>query len=60
MRVTVQLVMAGLDPAIHVLRNRSGAKTWIPGSRPGMTVESGMRAESGMRRRAAGRRSACG
>jgi hypothetical protein len=27
-------VMAGLVPAIHVL---NGAKTWIPGTSPGMT-----------------------
>jgi hypothetical protein len=27
--------MAGLDPAIHVLL--SEAKTWMPGTRPGMT-----------------------
>jgi len=47
MRVTVQLVMAALVAAIHVFRSRSGAKTWIPGSRPGMTMEGGMRSESG-------------
>jgi hypothetical protein len=28
-------VMAGLVPAIHVLR---GTKTWMPGTRPGMTI----------------------
>ena len=28
--------MAGLDPAIHVLLSR-GAKTWMPGTSPGMT-----------------------
>ena len=28
--------MAGLDPAIHVL-NLLVAKTWMPGTRPGMT-----------------------
>jgi glucose-6-phosphate isomerase len=28
--------MAGLDPAIHVLFSRS--KTWMPGTRPGMTT----------------------
>jgi len=28
-------VMAGLVPAIHVL---CAAKTWMPGTRPGMTV----------------------
>jgi hypothetical protein len=26
--------MAGLDPAIHVFR---ALKTWMPGTRPGMT-----------------------
>src|SRR5215208_1479118 len=30
-------VMAGPVPAIHVFRCRRGAKTWMPGSRPGMT-----------------------
>jgi hypothetical protein len=29
-------VMAGLVPAIHVLCQ---AKTWMPGTRPGMTIE---------------------
>ena len=29
-------VMAGLDPAIHVFL-ADGAKTWMPGTRPGMT-----------------------
>src|SRR3972149_4558692 len=28
--------MAGLGPAIHVFQ-RSGSKTWMPGTRPGMT-----------------------
>jgi hypothetical protein len=28
--------MAGLDPAIHVFLFES--KTWMPGTRPGMTV----------------------
>jgi predicted RNase H-like HicB family nuclease len=32
--------MAGLVPAIHVLHTR---KTWMPGTRPGMTVERSMR-----------------
>jgi len=27
--------MAGLDPAIHVFL--AAAKTWMPGTRPGMT-----------------------
>jgi hypothetical protein len=32
------LVMAGLDPAIHVfLRKFWVIKTWMPGTRPGMT-----------------------
>jgi hypothetical protein len=29
--------MAGLDPAIRAL-HRQGNKTWMPGTRPGMTV----------------------
>jgi hypothetical protein len=29
--------MAGLVPAIHVLLEET--KTWIPGTRPGMTAE---------------------
>ena len=36
------LVMAGLDPAIHVLRNHAVAKMWIPGTGPGMTTEGRM------------------
>ena len=34
-------VMAGLVPAIHVFlaRLRIGEKTWMPGTRPGMTSE---------------------
>jgi hypothetical protein len=31
--------MAGLDPAIHVLI-LLGFKTWMPGTRPGMTIQS--------------------
>jgi hypothetical protein len=31
------IVMAGLDPAIHVL-TRDGGETWMPGTRPGMTM----------------------
>src|SRR5258706_1879097 len=31
------VVMAGLDPAIHVLLQDS-RKTWLPGTRPGMTA----------------------
>jgi hypothetical protein len=30
------IVMAGLDPAIHVFGR---VKAWIPGTSPGMTVE---------------------
>jgi hypothetical protein len=29
--------MAGLDPAIHALA--AARKTWMPGLKPGMTVE---------------------
>jgi hypothetical protein len=29
--------MAGLVPAIHVFRAARFAKTWMPGTRPGMT-----------------------
>jgi hypothetical protein len=29
--------MAGLVPAIHVLARRRVGKTWMPGTRPGMT-----------------------
>jgi len=32
-------VMAGLDPAIHVLAPSQQSKAWMPGSSPGMTVE---------------------
>jgi hypothetical protein len=35
--------MAGLDPAIHVFVCR---KTWMPGTRPGMTVLSKSEFES--------------
>jgi len=31
-------VMAGLVPAIHVFLNRGVVKTWMPGTRPGMTM----------------------
>jgi hypothetical protein len=32
--------MAGLDPAIHVfLTGLMHIKTWMPGTRPGMTAE---------------------
>jgi len=29
--------MAGLVPAIHVYKNLDAGKTWMPGTRPGMT-----------------------
>jgi NitT/TauT family transport system substrate-binding protein len=32
--------MAGLVPAIHVLERGIADKTWMPGTRPGMTTES--------------------
>ena len=35
--------MAGLVPAIHVCIHREAAKTWMPGTSPGMTVEVAMR-----------------
>jgi hypothetical protein len=31
------VVMAGLVPAIHVFAAVSSDKTWMPGTRPGMT-----------------------
>jgi hypothetical protein len=31
--------MAGLVPAIHVFTKLRQSKTWMPGTRPGMTVE---------------------
>jgi len=31
--------MAGLVPATHVLLNCNIAKTWMPGTRPGMTAK---------------------
>jgi hypothetical protein len=31
--------MAGLVPAIHVLVHSRPSKTWMPGTRPGMTTE---------------------
>jgi hypothetical protein len=30
--------MAGLDSAIHVFAS-TGIKTWMPGTRPGMTIQ---------------------
>jgi hypothetical protein len=34
-RCVLSLVMAGLDPAIHVFP--SAVKTWTPGTSPGVT-----------------------
>jgi hypothetical protein len=31
-------VMAGLVPAIHVLKNRRAEKTWMPATSAGMTL----------------------
>jgi hypothetical protein len=36
----VFIVMAGLDPAIHDLLGALQKKTWMPGTRPGMTAEN--------------------
>jgi hypothetical protein len=33
--------MAGLVPAIHVFLGLSAVKTWMPGTRPGMTSFAG-------------------
>jgi hypothetical protein len=33
-------VMAGLVPAIHAFLLATAAKTWMPGTRPGMTKKS--------------------
>jgi len=33
----MHLVMAGLVPAIHVFKADQSTKTWMPGTRPGMT-----------------------
>src|SRR5580698_10155499 len=41
-------VMAGLVPAIHVFEPRS--KTWIPGTRPGMTLKILLRHHRGLTR----------
>jgi hypothetical protein len=35
-REMLLIVMAGLDPAIHLKKN-SGEERWMPGSSPGMT-----------------------
>jgi hypothetical protein len=37
LRENLSVVMAGLVPAIHDLFE--GKKTWMPGTRPGMTEE---------------------
>jgi shikimate dehydrogenase len=39
------IVMAGLVPAIHIFCDRK-RKTWMPGTRPGMTKEMSMSAET--------------
>jgi hypothetical protein len=36
----ISLVVAGLDPAIHALFARFVKKTWMPGTRPGMTAKA--------------------
>ena len=33
-----QVVMAGLDPAIHVFVAAIAVMTWMPGTSPGMTT----------------------
>jgi hypothetical protein len=35
--LTMGFVMAGLVPAIHVFPEDEARKTWMPGTRPGMT-----------------------
>ena len=43
--VSINVVMAGLVPAIHVFGPcKSASKTWMPGTRPGMTEEGAARA----------------
>jgi hypothetical protein len=37
--------MAGLDPAIHVFSCSVDTKTWMPGTRPGMTENNDSLAE---------------
>jgi len=39
-RCVILPVMAGLVPAIHVFAVFNAAKTWMPGTRPGMTSEA--------------------
>ena len=36
-----EFVMAGLVPAIHVLKTRHGPKTWMPATSAGMTTTKG-------------------
>jgi len=36
-KIELSAVMAGLVPAIHVFLDAEAAKTWMPGTRPGMT-----------------------
>jgi hypothetical protein len=36
-QLAISRVMAGLVPAIHVLKHAGLGKTWMPGTRPGMT-----------------------
>jgi hypothetical protein len=46
-----QFVMAGLVPAIHVFLPAKARKTWMPGTRPGMTknIESARSAKAALR-----------
>jgi hypothetical protein len=34
----IRFVMAGLVPAIHAFVSQKESKTWMPGTRPGMTT----------------------
>jgi hypothetical protein len=43
MRDCLAVVMAGLVPAIHDLDAVRASKTWMPGTRPGMTRKSARR-----------------
>ena len=44
--------MAGLVPAIHVFISNIAIKTWMPGTRPGMTIEEAVHTVfSGQRQR---------
>ena len=45
--LTHHFVMAGLDPAIHDLL-RWSQKTWMPGTRPGMTKGAAANMVSGL------------